>query len=225
MIDINAKELFNLVNHQISNFWPGGAVPQESFFCLEKALSVLEDNFLRRSGAPFQTNGIVTLNTKYTTQYMLFLYYYAHQLYLGGDEESAATVYYLNKIMHANDWFYAAELPIHFGVEHGMNSVLGRAEYGDYLFIYQGVTIGGNRKDGKLVYPQLGNNVLLYSDSKVLGDTQIGNNVIISANSYLKDEKIPDNCSVFGSSPNIVIKQKSKEEIIDMTSHIWKFDE
>lgn len=225
MIGINAENLFDLVNHQIGNFWTGEAVPKESFNCLEKVLSVLGDNFRKRNSTAFQTDGMPSLNTKHSVQYMLFLYYYAHQLYVDGDENSAETVYYLNKIMHANDWFYAIDLPIHFGAEHPLNSVLGRASYGDYLFIYQGVTIGGNRKDGELVYPQLGNNVLLYSDSKVLGDTQIGDNVIISANSYLKDEKIPDNCIVFGSSPNIMIKQKTKEEIIDMTSHIWKFDD
>ena len=48
------------------------------------------------------------------------------------------------------------------------------------------------------------------------------NNVIISANSYLINETIPDNCIVFGQSPNIIIKKKSEEEIREMMEHIWK---
>lgn len=107
--------------------------------------------------------------------------------------------------------------------EHPLGSVLGRAKYSDYLMIYQGTTIGGNRKNGELFYPTLGKNVLMYSNSTVLGDSHIGNNVIISAETYIINEDIPDNCIVFGKTPNIQIKRKSEDEIKNMTSHIWKW--
>ena len=125
--------------------------------------------------------------------------------------------------MHSVDWYYEVKLPVHFMAEHPLGSVLGRAEYGDYLFVYQGTTVGGNRKDGKLYYPVLGNNILIYANSTILGNCHIGNNVIISAESYIINETIPDNCIVFGKSPDIVIKNKSEEEIKDMTSFIWKW--
>lgn len=141
----------------------------------------------------------------------------------GGGILEADIVYYLNKIMHANDWFYQIELPEHFMAEHPLGSVLGKAVYGDYLFIYQGTTVGGNRKDGALLYPTLGNNVLLYANSTVLGNTQIGNNVIIAADTYLMNEIIPDNCIVFGKSPHIKMKIKDEKYIKDMTSHIWRW--
>ncbi len=142
---------------------------------------------------------------------------------VGGGIREADIVYYLNKIMHANDWFYQVELPAHFMAEHPVGSVLGKAVYGDYLFIYQGTTVGGNRRNGNLFYPTLGNNVLLYANSTILGNTQIGNNVIIAACTYLLDEKIPDNCIVFGKSPHIEIKMKDEEYIKNMTSHIWRW--
>ena len=137
----------------------------------------------------------------------------------GGTE--ADQVYYLNKIMHANDWFYAIDLPVHFHCEHPLGSVLGRASYGDYLFVYQGTTIGGNRSHGALSYPVIGNNVTMYANATVLGATNIGNNVLISAGTYLLSETIPDNCIVFGQSPEITIKVKSEEEIKEYTQHIW----
>lgn len=62
----------------------------------------------------------------------------------------------------------------------------------------------------------------MYANSTILGDCNIGNNVVISANSYLINEEVPDNCIVFGSSPNIVIKKRNEEEIKKMTDHIWK---
>ena len=123
--------------------------------------------------------------------------------------------------MHANDWFYAIDLPVHFHCEHPLGSVLGRASYGDHLFVYQGTTIGGNRSHGELFYPTLGDNVILYANATVLGDTHIGNNVVLSSGTYLLNERIPDNCIVFGKSPDITIKKKNENQLKEYTQHIW----
>ena len=131
-------------------------------------------------------------------------------------------VYYLNKIMHGVDWYHQIELPVHFLAKHPMGSVLGRAKYGDYFFVYQGTTVDGNRKNGKLYYPQIGNNVIMYANSSVIGDSIIGNNVVISAEATIMNEIIPDNSLVFGKSPNLIIKTKDVDHIKSMTSHIWK---
>lgn len=47
--------------------------------------------------------------------------------------------------------------------EHPLGNVLGHTKYGDYLFIYQGITVGGNRKYDKLYYTVIGNNVVMYT--------------------------------------------------------------
>ncbi len=107
-------------------------------------------------------------------QYICIIYQ-IHLVNTGGEVLCAEQVYYLNKILHSVDWYYEIELPKHFMVEHPLGSVLGRAQYGDYLYIYQGVTIGGNvkLKTGELDYPTLGDNVLLYSNAKILGNSHI----------------------------------------------------
>jgi serine O-acetyltransferase len=87
---------------------------------------------------------------------------------------------------------------------------MGRAKYGNRFFFYQGCTVGGNRNKGILEYPVIGENVTMYSDSKIIGNSIIGNNVLISANAYIKNEKIPDNSIVFGQSPNLIIKQRKE---------------
>lgn len=159
---------------------------------------------------------------EHTVSYTIFLYLLSNQLYKDGFEKDASYIYYLNKIMHSVDWFYAIELPDYFFAEHPLSSVLGRAQYGNYFFFYQGVTVGGNRKEGKLCYPKLGENVVMYSDSKVLGDTKIGDNVVIAANAYVKNVVIPDNSIVFGSSPNLIIKTKTELEMKEMLKAFWK---
>lgn len=126
-------------------------------------------------------------------------------MYKSSHAEIADKVYCLNKLLNAVDLFYAIEFPEHWSCEHPIGSVMGRARYGDYFFFYQGCTVGGNHGE----YPVIGNNVTMYSNSKVLGKSHIGNNVIVGANAYVKDTDIPDNSMVFGQFPNLIVKVNS----------------
>lgn len=214
------EELKEIVLHQLSGWWKdyneniiSEFVPQ----AYSKICNCLQATAAKPAFSPFNT-----------VQYSVFLYYLSNLLAKNGGTDKkvpkeAEMVYYLNKIMHANDWFYMVELPKYFLAEHPIGSAMGRARYGDHLFIYQGVTVGANRKDGILYHPTLGDNVLMYANSTILGDSHIGNNVIVSADSYLINETIPDNCIVFGRSPDITIKPASEDKIKDMTSHIWEW--
>jgi len=179
----------------------------EAYIRCMKSISVVNEKYLRNS------NGLPKFSIYHSSCWAIYLYYLSNTLYRCRGGVCADQVYYLNKILHGVDWYYKIELPEHFMVEHPLGSVLGRAKYGDYLYIYQGVTIGGNIKlsTGKTHYPILGDNVLMYSNAKILGDSHIGNNVILSANTYVIDENIPDNSVVFGQSPNLVIKNKPYE--------------
>ena len=68
-----------------------------------------------------------------------------------------------------------------------------------------GVIVGNNNKGGMAV---IGDNVDLCVGCKVIGGVHIGNNVIVGAGALIKDQNIPDNCIVFGQSPNLIIKSK-----------------
>ena len=63
---------------------------------------------------------------------------------------------------------------------------MGRAKYGNNFFFYQGCTVGGNVNNGILEYPIIGERVTMYSNSKVIGNSRIGNDLLISANTYIK---------------------------------------
>ncbi len=54
---------------------------------------------------------------------------------------------------------------------------------------------------------RFGDRVILYSGVTVIGKSKIGDNVVLSANTYVKDENIPSNTIVFGASPNLVFKE------------------
>ena len=139
---------------------------------------------------------------------MIFLYYLSHDIYTCGESTVLCDkIYYLNKIFHSVDLFYAIKLPDEFGAEHPVGSVMGRATYGNGFFFYQGCTVGGTKaKDGTICYPEIGINVRMYANSSILGRCKVGNNVQIGAGALVKNEDIPDNCLVFGQSPNLIIK-------------------
>lgn len=212
-----------LVMHQLSRFWYDNDKYDLHEF-IKSALEDMEKDYSASTSNRFFCENKIVFNPLYSVTWMIFLYRLSHRLYYAGLHEWADKVYYLNKIMHSIDWYPAIELPMHFLAEHPLGTVLGRATYGDFFFVYQGCTVGGNRKNGILYYPTIGNNVIMYANSTILGKCQIGNNVVISANCYLINEEIPSNCIVFGSSPNIVIKNRTETEIMKMTEHIWRWD-
>lgn len=120
-------------------------------------------------------------------------------------------LYYLNKMMNGIDLFYAIEMPCHFGAEHPIGSVMGRAKYGDGFFFYQGCTVGGTKdKDGFIHYPIIEDNVRMYANSSILGNCHIGKNAQIGAGALIKNQDIPNDSIVFGESPNIIIKYNKK---------------
>ena len=125
-------------------------------------------------------------------------------------------------MLNCVDIFYAVDLPEVWGIEHPLGSVMGRAKYGDRFFFYQGCTIGGNGTN----YPELGHDVVMFSNSKVLGKSHIGNNVILSANSYVIDCDVPDDSIVFpsqngdGRCPKIV--KRTHEEMTERMTHFFK---
>lgn len=220
---ITGESVEKTVVHQLKSHWLN--VDEHAINdAVPKALDAVERNYLEMSNGRFWDGREVVFSPYFSLQWMNFLYRLSRELFLDDLIDSADQVYYLNKIMHGNDWLYVIDLPVHFHCEHPLGSVLGRAVYGDHLFVYQGTTIGGNRdRGGTLYYPVLGDNVTLFANATVLGDTKIGNNVIISADTYLINEEIPDNCLVFGKSPDIIIRQKTEEEIKEYTRHVWRW--
>lgn len=222
-IECMQNEIISILLHQMKQHWLD--IDEETIRnAIPGAVKAVEDNFTGLPNRRFFSDNEVQFSPYVSVQWMIFLYRLAHEIYknrITDTPKEADQVYYLNKIMHSNDWFYAIELPVHFLCEHPLGSVLGRAQYGDYFFVYQGTTVGGNRSKGQLHYPVIGNNVILFANSTVLGDTHIGNNVVVSAETYIINEDIPDNCIVFGRSPNLIVKSKTEEEIKAFTKHIW----
>ncbi|CAL6063356.1 Serine_acetyltransferase [Hexamita inflata] len=92
-------------------------------------------------------------------------------------------------------------------IDHGMGVVIGQtAIIGDYCLLYQGVTLGGTGNEVGKRHPTLGNNVVVGSGAKVLGNIQLGDNVKVGAGSVVL-KSMPADCTVVGI-PAKIVKQK-----------------
>ncbi len=94
-----------------------------------------------------------------------------------------------------------------FFIDHGMGVVIGATTIiGDDVLLYQGVTLGGTGKEHGKRHPTLGNNIVVGSGAKILGNITIGSNSRIGAGSVVIDD-VPENSTVVGI-PGRIVHQK-----------------
>jgi serine O-acetyltransferase len=91
-------------------------------------------------------------------------------------------------------------------IDHGSGVVIGETcEIGDYVTLFQGVTLGGTGKEKGKRHPTVRDNVLIASGAKVLGSFEIGENSRIGANSVVLRE-VPPNSTVVGIPGRVVVQ-------------------
>ena len=91
-----------------------------------------------------------------------------------------------------------------FFIDHGMGVVIGEtAIIGDFVTLFQGVTLGGTGKERGKRHPTLGNHVVVGAGAKVLGNITIGDFVKIGANSVVL-RSVPSNSTVIGIPGRII---------------------
>ena len=97
-----------------------------------------------------------------------------------------------------------AKIGTGFFIDHGMGVVIGETtEIGDYVTLFQGVTLGGTGKERGKRHPTLGNHVVVGAGAKILGGIRIGDNVKIGANSVVL-KSVPANSTVIGVPARVI---------------------
>jgi len=95
------------------------------------------------------------------------------------------TLYY---ILRHYEFLYGihpnANIPVgrFFIIVHGDGVHLNAKSIGDNVTIYQGVTLGVDKKGG---VPIIGDNVTIYTNAVVVGNVTIGDGAVIGANSFV----------------------------------------
>lgn len=205
IISPSLNMLEKLIKHQLNSFFIIDKKESEIISSvLSESLSITNNCFYFSKNKYYSKDGEVFFSIYHSGQYCIFLYFISRQVFIDYPEERglADKLYLLNKALNGLDLYYEVVMPKVFNLDHPVGSVMGRASYGENFSFSQQCTVGNNQG----IFPVIGDNVQMLSGSKILGKCNIGNNVTISANSYIKDEDIPSDSLVFGSSPSLIIK-------------------
>lgn len=210
-LSLSVTDLATYLARQVSNFFPDQEVIGRDYRpFVDAALERVEHCFAEIKNKYFPERCETYFNHRHTDQYAMFLYLVSNTIYRrGGDLALAEKAYALNKALHALDVFYEVELPAVFFFQHPVGTVLGRGRYSDFFVVYQRCTVGGN--DG--IYPVLGEGVVMYGGSSIIGDCPVGSNVWLAAGTVVIGESIPNDSVVFGQSPNLTIKPTRRNAV------------
>jgi serine O-acetyltransferase len=95
-------------------------------------------------------------------------------------------------------------------IDHGMGVVVGETSIvGDNVTLFQGVTLGGTGKETGKRHPTLGDNIVVGTGAKILGNINIGSNSYVGANAVVI-KNVPPNSTVVGV-PGHITKQDGKK--------------
>jgi serine O-acetyltransferase len=207
--------LTRYTSRQLSTFFPDKSIdPGTCAPYVKRALERLEHCFSHIRAKYFFDGTSATFDHLHTDQYAMYLYFLANSVHRQeGDPALARKVYALNKALHGLDVFYEVELPDIFCFQHAVGTVIGRAKFANYLFVYQRCSIGGNLS---LSYPTFGEGVVMFGGSAVLGRCHVGSNCWISAGTTILDQSVKPGTVVFGRSPELRTIAAARDAITAM---------
>ena len=149
----------------------------------------------------------------YPGLYTIFIYRYAHVLY---ELKVPMLPRIMSEYAHGKtgiDINPGATIGEYFFIDHGTGIVIGEtAIIGDYVKIYQGVTIGalstriGQALAGIKRHPTIEDHVIIYANATILGgNTVVGRNATVAGNTFVT-ESIPADAKVSAMMPELKVK-------------------
>jgi len=200
-----------LVANQVNAVYPDDQTvsPADLMQAVKGALLRLEHCFTHIRNKYFFDGSQAIFDHLHGDQYAMWLYFLSNELFkINGPLHACKKIFLLNKTLHGCDVFYEIELPSVFLLVHPLGTVLGRGQYADYLLVYQRCGVGSNHD----IFPSLGEHVTLRPGSAILGNSTVGDNCTIAAESLLLDQNLSSNKVYIGNPRDQMIRPKLSKE-------------
>ena len=207
LVNTNRAQLLDYVAGQVDTFFPDHVRDARAIIdadldeALDRVSRCIDGVAMWRAGA---------FDYLHSSQYCTFLYYLANTVWRNRAHENAATkLFYLNKALHGFECFYATALPEVFFIGHTVGIVLVRTSYGNRFAIYQNCTVG----QSKGARPEIGERVLMFPNSAILGATKVGDGTVLAQGAQLIDCDTAGGTIVFGRGKDAAFG-KPKEDLL-----------
>jgi serine O-acetyltransferase len=138
----------------------------------------------------------------YLDHYLNLCYRFSNEIYRNNlPEELAKAIYYSSRVRCSCDIFYKTEIGEYFHPVHPLGTILTpQSIYGKGLVLYEHVHIApyfvSDKDPENFDRPEIGEGVIIYGYSKIMGKSKIGDNVSIAMGTTIINEDIPSNSKV-----------------------------
>jgi len=150
-------------------------------------------------------------NVLQSSQHTIFLYYLSNTMFRRSGETAAATrLFLMNKAFNGIDLFYEIAMPEVFYIGHSLGIVLAKATYGNYLVLYQNSTVGRHKDQ----IPVIGDRVVLYPNTAVIGRSVIGNDSVLSQGTSAVNKTVPEGVIAFRGSGTDLAFQPRPDDLL-----------
>jgi serine O-acetyltransferase len=207
-----SEALLGYLSRQLENFFPDGGGEAERPLLQAHLASALQR--LERCIAEVRMWAPGRFDHLHSSQYTTFLYYLANTVWkASGERALCSKLFGLNKALNGIDLFYEIEMPEVFFIGHSVGIVLAKARYGNRLVLYQNSTVGKNHGEA----PSLGEGVVLYPGTAVIGRCVIGAGSVIAQGTSVVNRSTPGHCMVFpGPAGGLVFKPPTRDVLADL---------
>ncbi len=216
LVNTSRREIVEMVSGQISNFFP-----DKHSLSVKSAVGRSIDTALDRMRKPVKLSRMWPENKfspLHSNQYAVFLYFLANSVWKEQkDADCASKIYCLNKALNGLEIFYEIEMPEIFCIPHSVGIVLSRAHYANYLVLYQNTTVGRIKADE---LPKFGEGVVLYPNSVVIGNCNIGAKTFVAQGQSVINADTPGNCVVFNDGVKLIFKEPK----FDIMNYFFRMD-
>src|ERR1035437_8870198 len=151
----------------------------------------------------------------YSGLHALWGFRFHHWLWIHGWQFPARALSQVARLITGIEIHPGAQIGRRLFIDHGMGVVIGETTIvGDDVTLYQGVTLGGTGKEHGKRHPTIGDNVVIGSGAKILGNITVGHNCRIGAGSVVL-RSVPDNSTVVGVPGHIILREGKRVVITD----------
>ena len=159
---------------------------------------------------PAARSGLEVL-TCYPGFHAIYIHKLAHWFWVRGLRWLGRFTSHLGRFLTGIEIHPGATLGKRMFIDHGMGVVIGeRAELGDDVTLYHGVTLGGTSWDKGKRHPTLGDGVVVGAGAKILGPIVVGPGAKIGSNAVVV-KNVPAGATVVGIPGRVVEEQRAAD--------------